>query len=382
MGNPFKLLKPKFNYNGLESGCYYARKRKSGFAIYHQSFSEGKKTDTMVERLAYPELGFKLDWTFEEARERCTILNKEKTLHQTKVREASNRLLQLQSIDELLFNQERVLAFQKRLENDNEGSELHLKKIGSHFLKIQKLCKDLKLLPHEYKDNEKLIYKWFAKNKVSLDYSQKLISLLNRWGTFISRLDGRFFEPVSPAKGISRENIREAHDNAVGIRKESKPITPEMLNSKKDQLSEENYNFLFISVWFGLRPFEIKSLETSTIKYNDQGLKFLIVYQSKLKMLQKSKRFKAIPILFTEQEDALKIIESKKFKAPIYKLMRKVFGEDFGLYAGRKGFTDLMLSKGYMLEDISLWLGHTSIETTWAHYKNKNTLELPNPKKK
>lgn len=41
-----------------------------------------------------------------------------------------------------------------------------------------------------------------------------------------------------------------------------------------------------------------------------------------------------------------------------------------------------MLGLGYALEDISLWLGHTSIETTWESYKNKNVLELPSPKKK
>ena len=292
MSNSIKLLKSKTNYTGKESGCYYVRKRKSGYAVYHQSFHKGKKTDTMVERLAYPELGFRPDWTFEQARERCSILNKEKTLTQAKAREAASRVLELQSSNEILFPQERVSEFQKRLENENEGSELHLKKLGSHFLKIQKICTDLKLLPHQYKDNEKLVYKWFAKNKVSLDYAQKLIGLMNRWGYFFSKADGRFFETIAPIKGISRENIREAHEGKTGVRTESESITPELLSKYKSKLSDENYKFLFVLIWFGLRPKELVDLSKLEIKTNDDQMKFLVVYQSKLVSIEKSKRFK------------------------------------------------------------------------------------------
>jgi hypothetical protein len=29
--------------------------------------------------------------------------------------------------------------------------------------------------------------------------------------------------------------------------------------------------------------------------------------------------------------------------------------------AGRKGFTDLMLAKGHSLENISIWMGHSTL---------------------
>lgn len=363
-------------------GSYYVRKLKNGWSVYHQSYKDGRKTDTKVEKLAYHELGFRLDWSLDQARERCKRLNKEKSITQAKARKAAARLMELQSLDSVLFQEDAVSAFSRKLEQENEGSENHLRKMSSHFLKIQALITDLKILPHEYKENEKLIYKWFARNRVSLDYTQKLISLLNRWGAFVSRRDGRFFEPISPVRGISREKIRDSHEDKKGVRRESKPISPLLLQNKKNLLSEANYNFLFITVWFGLRPSEVSKIDEVVTKLNDDGTEFLIVYQSKLAAVEKSRRYKAIPILFDEQKTAVEYLKSKKIKAPIYKKMLSVFGESYGLYGGRKGFTDLMLSKGYSLEDISLWLGHTSIETTWAHYKNKNSLSLPTPKVK
>jgi integrase len=365
----------------LNQGCYYVRALKKSWSVYHQSFKDGKKTDTRVEPLAYQELGFRPEWTLMEARQRCKVLNKEKTLIQAVARKAASRLTELQSIDEVLFPVDRVAAFSKKLEQENEGSDNHLKKMNSHFLKIQKLLKALELLPRNYKENEKLIYKCFAGQRVSLDYTQKLISLLNRWGQFTSKADGLFFEPIKPVKGISREKIREAQEDKLGVRRASKSLTPALLAAKKSKLSEPNYAFLFVSVWFGLRPSEVSKLGTPVIRANQDGTEFLVVYQSKLSGIQKSKRYKAIPIVCDEQRAAVKML-SEPIKAPIYQKMREVFGNGFGLYAGRKGFADLMLSKGYSIEDISLWLGHTSIETTWTHYKNKNALELPTPKLK
>lgn len=382
MSKSVKLLKTTKEYSGKTTGGYYARKLVNGFKIYHQETIGGKKKDTPVNPLAYPELGFVPTWTYEQAKERVKALNKEKSLVQTKVRHAASRLSELQSIDEILFPVERVKLFSKKLEDENQGTEKHLKKLNSHFLKVQTLCKDLQILPKDYKDEEKSIYKWFSTNKVSLDYTQKLISLLNRWGRFSSKQDGQYFEPINPVKGIARTSIKTAHKSVSGVRTESKPLTPELLLNKQSQLSEENHLFLKLTMWFGLRPEEVKRFKDFQTKKNKQGTQFLVVNQTKLTMVDEDKRLKYIPVLFKEQEDILKELTMTEPKAPIYKTMRNVFGEQFGLYAGRKGFTDLMLNHDYKLEDISLWLGHSSIETTWAHYKNKNVMDLPTPKKK
>jgi hypothetical protein len=35
-----------------------------------------------------------------------------------------------------------------------------------------------------------------------------------------------------------------------------------------------------------------------------------------------------------------------------------------------------MLDKGQTLENISLWCGHKSVETSWKHYKDRNRIDF------
>ena len=106
------------------------------------------------------------------------------------------------------------------------------------------------------------------------------------------------------------------------------------------------------------------------------GRKILWVFQTKIIALLPEDRWKPIPILFDEQQDALKILESGDFKRPLSKTMRLHFGVGIDPYGGRKGFTDLMLSKGHRIENISVWMGHSSMERTWRSYKGRTTFHL------
>lgn len=101
------------------------------------------------------------------------------------------------------------------------------------------------------------------------------------------------------------------------------------------------------------------------------GRKIIWIFQTKIIALPLEDRWKPIPLLFEEQEFALQIIKSKSFKRPLIKTMRKYFGKGIDLYGGRKGFVDLMLSKGQSLENISIWMGHSTLDRTWRSYKNK-----------
>jgi integrase len=67
---------------------------------------------------------------------------------------------------------------------------------------------------------------------------------------------------------------------------------------------------------------------------------------------------------------------AKGFSDLSIKTLKKLFGGQTTCYSGRKGFTDLMQSNGQKLEDISLWLGHRSIEMTWKHYKDKKAIQF------
>ena len=94
------------------------------------------------------------------------------------------------------------------------------------------------------------------------------------------------------------------------------------------------------------------------------------IYQTKITSVPPDRRWKPIPLIFPEQERIISIIKTGHFKRPLNKTIKRHFGEKTTLYGGRKGFTDLMISRNQRLEDISHWLGHRSIERTWKNYKD------------
>ena len=133
-------------------------------------------------------------------------------------------------------------------------------------------------------------------------------------------------------------------------------------------------------MWFGLRPTEVDSLhkkESWRIEVLPTGRKVLWVYQTKIIGVPPEDRWKPIPLLFDEQHFALRIIEADNFKRPLTQTMRRYFGPGITLYAGRKGFSDLMLSKNQSFENISVWMGHASFQRTWKSYKQRRKFHVP-----
>ena len=108
----------------------------------------------------------------------------------------------------------------------------------------------------------------------------------------------------------------------------------------------------------------------------------LWVFQTKLISVPPRYRWKLIPLVFEGQAQALKIIESGCFKRPLSKTVRHHFVSHTTLYGGRKGFTDLMLGHEQRLENISQWMGHSSIERTWRSYKSRCVTHYSLPKEK
>lgn len=365
-------------------GTYYIRVRSTGWYVWYKCYEDGKSTRESVDKKALRDLGFKNEMSVEDAKKHCSQLNKERSLIREKIRKSAKRVTELKTINEVLFPQDRIDEFQALLSEENFGSDVHLQKLNSHFIFIQNLCNELRIQPIEYKESSKKIYKYFIKKKVSPNYASRLISLLNRWGKFVSKINGSYFDDVPVPRGRERAAIADAQqtktgkDTELGVRTESLPLSPETLKRSKDKLKPEQYNWLLLSVWLGLRPEEVELLKNpkryKIEYYSKKKVRVLHVYQSKLQSISEDKRWKFIPIIFPQQQECLEIIESQNFKKPIYKIMRKYVGKGITLYGGRKGFVDLMLSLDQKLEDISMWLGHKDISTTWAHYKDKNEI--------
>jgi integrase len=379
-----------------DKGNFYIKKNGSAagtWALYYQCYQEGVKSQESVAKLAYEELGLRPDMTLEEARKRTKQLNSERRIDKDTIRRSSKRVVELKLIDKTLFPPEHVNAFIERLNDENFGSEEHLKKVFSHFNFIQKMLLELKITsPTEYRDESKRIYKYFVKKKVSVNYGCRLISLLNRWGKFISKNRGQYFEEVEAPKGREKAAIAEAQrsksgkNSELGVRMTSDPLTPEILASMKSKVSEETYNWLYISVWLGLRPEEVDSIvnkKAVKVTYDHANkVNVVSIYQTKLMSIAEERRWKHIPLIFKEQKLCLDIIEKKNIHRPHPKTIRKHSGDDrITCYGGRKGFVDLCLDRNQDVNDISMWLGHKNSTITMNVYKQRQIVRF-NPVEK
>lgn len=368
---------------------FYARKNRTpgSWRLVEETYQNGRKRQQTVPSEVYEALGFRHTMSYEEAKERASRLNKQRSVARKKAAQAARNvanvsLIKSAFIPDVLFN-----SFLNDLIQPDLISEAHARRLHSHAKAIQALLVHLALAPSDWYQKRKRIYAYFVRKRYSLDYSKKLLRILNEWGHFSAHHDGFHFRPVPAPSRVERERIAEAAMEKDTYRGESEPLTPEALEGAKGSLTVPgNFEWLYLSIWFGLRPKEIDGLKRKGTwrleRGYAKGVDVLWIYQSKLVAISRDKRWKGIPILFKEQRRAVSYLESGNFKRPIHKTMRKVFSGNVTSYGGRKGFIDLMLERGQVLEDISGWLGHQSIEITWQKYRNKKRVGFTKKERK
>jgi hypothetical protein len=379
-------------YDAVDSaGSLSAVKASSyscGWRIQRKYFNDGKPITQVIPLKAWRAMGFSEDMTIEQARSRCAQLNGQGAVAREKTRKAAARVAKSELLQSAFLPVHYAEAFEKLIAGRRTASDRHKKKMASHWKKLQLLISDLAVDPSKYADHAETIYDWFAEREISLEYTLKLIGLLNRWGLMCSKDEGKFFEQVPMPRGKDRELIADAYYDSETFRGESNPLTPKVLEAKRSTLIESQYRWLFISVWFGLRPQEISALTSENDKlwkiqhHADLGCDVLYVYQPKLTAVERSKRWKKIPAFAPQQIKALEYIKEGDLKAPLYKTMDSAFGVPrITLYGGRKGFEGLMTSLGQDLRDISMWMGHQTIERTWTKYRDREAVKFTPPKK-
>lgn len=365
---------------------FYIRKSgASGWIAVIQEYKEGKKSQRSLKSEEYQVFGLNHHWPLDEAKQQIKKLNKlNKVETQRKSRAARHaNLLKTQKylyVDESLAVRFQEYLLENILSGDIERAEKN--KVLIHWKIAQKIISTLQLLPTQYGQNAGRFVSYFMKREFSPDYCIKLLKIINHFGEFCAQHQNQFYKHIK----LSRTQIQQIRDKYLysdNYRGPSDRLSPEMLDNKKPQLSDENYRWLYISVWLGLRPQEIDKICSKKFGHKLEfdkrhKIQFIQIYQSKLKSVAEEKRWKAIPLIFDEQK---KIIEYLKrpLKRPTYKTMKRVFGGSIKCYAGRKNFTDLMLDRGRKIEEISTWLGHSTIETTWKFYKDKHKLTLLEP---
>lgn len=380
-------------------GFFYVseKPKDSGkWRVMFESWKDGKKKQTQTSPAMFAELGLTPTMTVAQARAEIKKYNKirKSSLKITASQVgALRRVEQLKTIDKTLFPDDLVDEFIMRIHAGSDGELRFKNRLTTNFKIVMEMTKELKLQPHDYSVNVDLMVAYMKdeKRKYSVSYCKDIFYILNKWGVFYSRKHKTFFEPVGKLRIKTQNAISTAHKDKDGVRKESQPMTEELLKKVRRKIDDtqldeiKKYNWLFISFVFGLRPSECDdAIKAPRIEHHG-GVPTLVVYQSKLTVVDEDEKDKRIPIICEEQEKALNLIEKKQALRPSPKWVdkhckddRKTYDANFkyDLYCGRKGFTDFLLSKGQSLEQISIWAGHKSIETTWHHYKDKRSIRF------
>lgn len=356
---------------------YEIKKLPSGWRILWVTHLTIGRQWRHIPKTEWPAIGFSTAMTLEEARAFARSINtSNRIVSQEARRQSISARLHTEATEECIYLPKALVqSFLEELEGKRNAP-----KLLKYWSISVRIIKEAKLEVSQWGRRPEKIYNVFKSHNYSLSHCEKIIHVMNLWCEYLSYKTSIMYKKLPYLKGEWRTDIEESHYSAGKPSKESAPITPADLSGAKSDLSIENYNFIFCTVWFGLRPIEIDKFHSKPPGKDAKGhrlsqsgtIKVLEVYQWKLRGVAYHKRWKMIPILFPEQHEALTILLSGKFKRPLTKTLKKWIKPDCNNYGGRKGFESLMRSKGRSFFEAVDWLGHLDINRTWKDYKQKH----------
>jgi hypothetical protein len=350
------------------------------------SSAKKPKKEWDIEKERWRSLGFHSSMTVTEARARARQLNAQIALKRQEERIRKEQFVEdetrkrFESILPIEFVQEFEKRFVRARDRETESGKRRTTHARVVWRAAQGMIVKVGVEPSDWFYYTHEIYDYFYDKKYSVRYIQSILKFANLWGFFICKKMARPFLPIPFPRSYERQRLLEAfYQKTTGARRPSLPLLPSDLKNAALTLNRRNYNWLYLTVWLGLRPQEVDNLENAdlwSLETLPNGRKVLWVFQTKIVALPPEDRWKPIPLLFDEQLFALKILQTGIFKRPLVKTVKKYFGPKVDLYGGRKGFSDLMLSRGQVLENISIWMGHSTLERTWRSYKNKRKYHI------
>lgn len=341
---------------------------------------KSKSVESVLPTYEWARYGFHENMTIEEARDLAKQLNSQTKLEdERRARKARvDRLNNEQLIDDAFLPERHVRLFEEWLMEDIgalDEEEFKLHKKYSHWRTSQKVIRDIKLPSKKWKKNKKRFYNYFIKKGWSVSYVDKIIGMLNRWSEFYAEEIESYPYKLPHPVGKDKQLINNGQKRKSKKSKESKPLMENELEKLKDKLSDEQFNWMMVAFFFGLRPLEVDNISRGEeyFKIEKQGrFQVLCIFQTKLVAFEDDERWKRIPCLLEGQKKALKIIKAgTTLKRPLVKTLERYLGEGYNTYCGRKGFEYLMRSYGAKFESISSYLGHKDLNRTWKNYTNK-----------
>jgi hypothetical protein len=356
---------------------YTVRKKSGRWYVQYETYPDGKRTAKTVAGEDLARLGIQDHMSIEDVK----LIIKDVNRHERKTRWDAKRfrIQERMEADAVVTVKTLPRTFVSEFE-DELHSYPNWKKLLSNWNRAKKLIATLNIPSDQWKRRKQAIYNYFEENRLSDAYAKKVIRVMNLWGDFYSQKTGTAFSILPTPKGHAKSRIRKKYESSRKVAKASEGLTEDLLRSIKQTMMPLQYNWLFISLWFGLRPNEMRNLDKAQLTYvtydPDKKLYFLNIKQTKLSNLSDDLQWKIIPVLYPEQKAALELINSKSYDEPLPKTVRLHSKGNYKLYAGRKGFGPLMWDKGHDIVEVSSWLGHKSIDRTYADYMNWKKLKL------
>lgn len=347
---------------------YKVKKRigQEGWALL--AWEHGK--ERYVPKASWPA-GLSSTMPLESARTYVKTLNASKRLAPEEARrlKASERHIERLKIQNTLLPTDCVLQFERNNLLFLPIGDVTRQKRENIWKNVQLLIAELSIHPSDWCLSPDPIYYYMANKKWSWDYCKRIVSVLNKYGHIYCRVYDKAFSPIE----LSDQKKKVQIEVAFGEGEESEPLSVFFLSTLKLE-NQNKWNWLFITFWFGLRPHETDLLKIAKSKdgmdtwWTEDKETTLVLYQPKLTKVKPKKRYKRIPIRFSEQQYALELIQIGAFTRPTQREVRKWLPEGVSLYGCRHGFACLMDKIGIDIYAISRWLGHQSVTTTERYY--------------
>lgn len=261
-------------------------------------------------------LGFHPAMSLTEARARCRQLNAQLFLKRQEERlrkiEDERREFRLRSDavlpDEFVAEFEQRFVIARGVFSEAQRRQRNKRRFTT-WRAAQAMITTVGLEPSNWFFHQERFYDLVHEKQYSLGYATGILAMVNLWGNFITRKLGQPFTPIKRPAGYERGRLLEAfYEKQSSRRRPSNSITPEQLERIRGRINELNFQWLYISVWFGLRPQEIDQLHDEKLwklEVLPTGRKILWVFQTKIIALPPEDRWKPIPVLFDEQHFAL-----------------------------------------------------------------------------
>lgn len=361
--------------------------RKSGikgWKLIHKS-GDGKQRVISKSGMEFAELGFRQSMNLEEARAHCRPIQSEKKLAiQAERRGKIEARLKQTRVQASAWLPDNIVH---EFEADVLPYKAHPEKPHEWAL-AKEIISSLNYPPSEWYFKPEPIFKPFELKGLGLDYIQRVLRLINIYGAYYSHKRKTSFYPIEmPSKNLKEKILRAFHSK--GASRQVYALTNEALDAARPKLTNKNYNWLYLTVWLGLRPREVDQLiKSNTPKYwkidtSDKRFTIIRVFQRKLqeKGVEDAKCWKAIPLVEPEQEKCVEIIKSQEFKRPLLKTVHTHISDKISLRSGRRYFRTLMRLRGYSDNITWRWMGHLNPKTSQEHYDLHDVVWYEKPKK-